>query len=86
MFPPTQQPVTEQAKPNTSTQKPVDPANLPPRYDAVYQSEVAPFGNIPGYIYIQGYGYVKDEGGGVITGDNPLLEEDMSGHKIGSMG
>ena len=44
-----------------------------------------PEGNKPGYIYVPGYGYVKDEGGGVITGDNPNDENNLSGNKIGTM-
>lgn len=39
-----------------------------------------PEGDIPGYIYVPGYGYIVDEGGGLIEGSP---EGDENGDKIG---
>ena len=41
-----------------------------------------PEGDKPGYIYIPGYGYIVDQGGGVIEGSPEGAE---NGNKIGVM-
>lgn len=87
------------SEPITRTNASVDPANLPPHGDPIYKSyptndgpEEGPFGNISGYIYVPGYGYILDNGGGaIITGYAPEPDVCAGGTRpceghIGSMG
>ncbi|MEG1778451.1 MAG: hypothetical protein RR209_05670, partial [Angelakisella sp.] len=84
----------ETTKSKSTTTKPTNPADFPPHGDPIYAPEphdgpeVGPFGNVEGYIYIPGYGYVEDNGGGVNEGTNGSVNDvdNLSGEKIGTMG
>lgn len=80
----------DKTKTPASSKKTIDPADLPPSGDPVYSGfhrsadgiDYGPYGKIPGYDYIPGLGYLKDEGGGTIGGGQGAGLEDLNGITI----
>jgi hypothetical protein len=79
-------PTPTQPPANTTPSKPAPVQPAKPEYKPSDKDTVekGPEGDKPGYIYVPGYGYVKDEGGGVDIGDNPNDASDP-GKPIGNM-
>ena len=66
---------------------PITPEPEPsPEYNDIDNFYPGPEGHKPGYIYVPGFGYLKDEKGGSKQGTGGCYIEDLSGIQIGNMG
>lgn len=75
----TESPTTAPTASATETQENTVPESKQTANDGI---DHGPEGDKPGYIYVPGYGYIVDEGGGVIEGSPEGAE---NGNKIGVM-